>query len=212
LMPLLPASPCPAAPALSRIMSTGSKPSRGRCRGGPPSNSSAPGSSRSCDLHLVGGRCAARPGPRRARAVGEDAERLAVLGGLWLASGGGCCSQCGEDGSLCLRAEDVAAALSGSRQAVEARAGWGSWAVLRRGARRDSGVPDAVWPLRRLERPCRHLSRCRSFADAVFAVQRLAPRCMIMGVAEGSGGVVCALRGCAGLTADRCLGLCPSWG
>jgi SAM-dependent methyltransferase len=41
-------------------------------------------------------------------------------------------NQLGEDGPLYLPAEDVAAALPGQWHAVEARAGWGSWAVLRR--------------------------------------------------------------------------------
>ncbi|MFF2407607.1 methyltransferase domain-containing protein [Streptomyces sp. NPDC058092] len=41
-------------------------------------------------------------------------------------------NQLGEDGPLYLPAEDVAAALPGRWQALEADAGWGSWAVLRR--------------------------------------------------------------------------------
>lgn len=41
-------------------------------------------------------------------------------------------NQLGEDGPLHLPAADVAAALPGNWQAVEADAGWGSWAVLRR--------------------------------------------------------------------------------
>ncbi|MFL5997621.1 MAG: methyltransferase domain-containing protein [Streptomyces sp.] len=43
-------------------------------------------------------------------------------------------NQLGEDGPLYLPADDVAAALPGQWQAVEAHAGWGSWAVLRRRA------------------------------------------------------------------------------
>lgn len=43
-------------------------------------------------------------------------------------------NQLGEDGPLYLPAEEVAAALPGPWQAVEAHAGWGSWAVLRRQA------------------------------------------------------------------------------
>lgn len=54
-----------------------------------------------------------------ARVLGPDG----VL--LWI-------NQHGEDGPLCLPADDVAAALPGQWHAVEARAGWGSWAVLRR--------------------------------------------------------------------------------
>ncbi|MFF0018008.1 class I SAM-dependent methyltransferase [Streptomyces sp. NPDC005374] len=41
-------------------------------------------------------------------------------------------NQLGQDGPLYLPAEDVAAALPGEWRAVEAQAGWGSWAVLRR--------------------------------------------------------------------------------
>jgi hypothetical protein len=41
-------------------------------------------------------------------------------------------NQLGEDGPLYLPTEDVAAALPGQWHAVEGRAGWGSWAVLRR--------------------------------------------------------------------------------
>ncbi|MFD0119791.1 class I SAM-dependent methyltransferase [Streptomyces sp. NPDC058320] len=41
-------------------------------------------------------------------------------------------NQLGEDGPLHLPAMDVADALPGDWQAVEANAGWGSWAVLRR--------------------------------------------------------------------------------
>lgn len=41
-------------------------------------------------------------------------------------------NQLGEDGPLYLPAEDVAAALPGQWRAVEAHAGWGSWAALRR--------------------------------------------------------------------------------
>lgn len=41
-------------------------------------------------------------------------------------------NQLGEDGPLHLPAADVAAALPGEWQGVEADAGWGSWAVLRR--------------------------------------------------------------------------------
>lgn len=41
-------------------------------------------------------------------------------------------NQLGEDGPLHLPAMDVAHALPGDWQAVEADAGWGSWAVLRR--------------------------------------------------------------------------------
>lgn len=43
-------------------------------------------------------------------------------------------NQLGEDGPLYLPADDVAAALPGQWQAVEAHAGWGSWAALRRRA------------------------------------------------------------------------------
>lgn len=43
-------------------------------------------------------------------------------------------NQLGEDGPLYLAAADVAAALPGQWQALEARAGWGSWAVVRRTA------------------------------------------------------------------------------
>lgn len=43
-------------------------------------------------------------------------------------------NQLGEEGPLYLPADDVAAALPGKWQAVEAQAGWGSWAVLRRRA------------------------------------------------------------------------------
>lgn len=45
-------------------------------------------------------------------------------------------NQLGEDGPLYLPAADVAAALPGEWQAVEADAGWGSWAILRRIATR----------------------------------------------------------------------------
>ncbi|GAA1376295.1 hypothetical protein GCM10009612_74320 [Streptomyces beijiangensis] len=41
-------------------------------------------------------------------------------------------NQLGQDGPLYLPAEDVAAALPGRWTAVEAAAGWGSWAALRR--------------------------------------------------------------------------------
>ncbi|MCX5302705.1 class I SAM-dependent methyltransferase [Streptomyces sp. NBC_00160] len=41
-------------------------------------------------------------------------------------------NQLGEDGPLFLPTEDVVAALPGHWQAIEANAGWGSWAVLRR--------------------------------------------------------------------------------
>ncbi|GAA0641872.1 hypothetical protein Stsp02_20160 [Streptomyces sp. NBRC 14336] len=41
-------------------------------------------------------------------------------------------NQLGEDGPLYLPADEVAAALPGQWQAIEAEAGWGSWAVLRR--------------------------------------------------------------------------------
>ncbi|WP_406110294.1 class I SAM-dependent methyltransferase [Streptomyces sp. NBC_01003] len=41
-------------------------------------------------------------------------------------------NQLGEDGPLHLPTTDVADALPGDWQAVEANAGWGSWAVLRR--------------------------------------------------------------------------------
>lgn len=41
-------------------------------------------------------------------------------------------NQLGEDGPLYLPAADVAAALPGRWRAVEAHAGWGSWAALRR--------------------------------------------------------------------------------
>ncbi|MEU2334689.1 methyltransferase domain-containing protein [Streptomyces sp. NPDC013172] len=44
-----------------------------------------------------------------------------------------CINQLGEDGPLHLPAAEVAAALPGDWSAVEADAGWGSWAVLRRG-------------------------------------------------------------------------------
>ncbi|ALV33562.1 hypothetical protein AS200_17095 [Streptomyces sp. CdTB01] len=58
----------------------------------------------------------------------ETARVLAPDGALlWI-------NQLGEDGPLYLPADDVAAALPGQWQAVEAHAGWGSWAVLRRRA------------------------------------------------------------------------------
>ncbi|MEU1151949.1 methyltransferase domain-containing protein [Streptomyces sp. NPDC005918] len=41
-------------------------------------------------------------------------------------------NQLGQDGPLYLPTEDVAAALPGQWTAIEAEAGWGSWAVLRR--------------------------------------------------------------------------------
>ncbi|MEU6665823.1 hypothetical protein [Streptomyces sp. NPDC046727] len=41
-------------------------------------------------------------------------------------------NQLGEDGPFYLPADDVAAALPGQWRAIEVRAGWGSWAVLRR--------------------------------------------------------------------------------
>ncbi|MET8405210.1 hypothetical protein [Streptomyces sp900116325] len=41
-------------------------------------------------------------------------------------------NQLGQDGPLYLPAEDVAAALPGQWTAVEAEAGWGSWACMRR--------------------------------------------------------------------------------
>lgn len=56
----------------------------------------------------------------------ETARALAPNGVLlWI-------NQLGEDGPLHLPAADVAAALPGDWQAVEANVGWGSWAVLRR--------------------------------------------------------------------------------
>ncbi|MEU9320551.1 class I SAM-dependent methyltransferase [Streptomyces sp. NPDC048295] len=56
----------------------------------------------------------------------ETARALAPDGVLlWI-------NQLGEDGPLHLPASDVIAALPGDWQAVEADAGWGSWAVLRR--------------------------------------------------------------------------------
>jgi predicted TPR repeat methyltransferase len=56
-----------------------------------------------------------------------ETARVLAPGGvlLWI-------NQLGEDGPLYLPAEDVAAALPGQWQAIEAQAGWGSWAVLRR--------------------------------------------------------------------------------
>ncbi|MDJ0382410.1 class I SAM-dependent methyltransferase [Streptomyces sp. G-G2] len=47
-------------------------------------------------------------------------------------------NQLGEDGPLYLPAEDVASALPGHWTAIEAEAGWGTWAALRR-ATDDSG-------------------------------------------------------------------------
>ncbi|MYS84687.1 hypothetical protein [Embleya scabrispora] len=41
-------------------------------------------------------------------------------------------NQLGVDGPLYLPAADVAAALPGRWDAVEAEAGWGTWAALRR--------------------------------------------------------------------------------
>jgi hypothetical protein len=56
-----------------------------------------------------------------------ETARVLAPGGvlLWI-------NQLGEDGPLYLPAEDVAAALPGQWQAIEAQAGWGSWVVLRR--------------------------------------------------------------------------------
>lgn len=58
----------------------------------------------------------------------SETARVLAPGGvlLWI-------NQLGVDGPLYLPAADVAAALPGDWQAVEAAAGWGSWAVLRRG-------------------------------------------------------------------------------
>ena len=57
----------------------------------------------------------------------SEAARVLAPGGvlLWI-------NQLGEDGPLYLPAADVAAALPGGWRSVEAMAGWGSWAVLRR--------------------------------------------------------------------------------
>lgn len=56
----------------------------------------------------------------------ETARVLAPEGALlWI-------NQLGPDGPLHLSAQDVIAALPGHWDAIEAEAGWGSWAVLRR--------------------------------------------------------------------------------